>query len=94
MSKRAEYIAKMKSQLDDLNSEIASLEAKASDAKESARDKYHEQIQKLREQSHLVAAKLEEIKAAGEESWENLVTETEKVRDAFVHSFNYFKSQL
>jgi len=37
---------------------------------------------------------LDELKAATAETWESLVAETEKVRDAFVHSFNYFKSQL
>ncbi len=51
-------------------------------------------MDKLRAQSKVAVAKLDEIKAAGEDSWENMVTEMEKVRDAFKHSFHYFKSQL
>jgi len=31
---------------------------------------------------------------AGEDSWDKMVAETEKVRDAFIHSFSYFKSQV
>lgn len=94
MSIRDEYIAKMKLQLDELDAKMDKLEAKAAQAKEDARAKYKEEMAKLRQQSRAAKGKLEEIKAAGEDKWEALVTETEKIRDAFVHSFNYFKSQL
>jgi hypothetical protein len=48
----------------------------------------------LREQSQTVTEKFEELKIAGDESWTNLVAETEKVRDAFIHAFQEFKSRL
>jgi hypothetical protein len=38
--------------------------------------------------------KIDEIRSAGDERWESLVAEGEKVQKALVHSFNYFKSQL
>ncbi len=94
MSKRDIYIEKMKLQLDELNAKMSRVELKAKEAKEDARDKYREEMDKLRAQSKVAVAKLDEIKAAGEDSWENMVTEMEKVRDAFKHSFHYFKSQL
>jgi len=94
MSKRDAYVAKMKLQLDELNAKMAELEVKAKEAKEDARDKYNEELGKLRHQSKLAVAKLDELKASGEDKWEAMVAETEKIRDAFVHSFNYFKSQL
>jgi peptidoglycan hydrolase CwlO-like protein len=94
MSKRDAYIEKMKTQLDELNAKMSELEAKAQEAKEDARAKYKEEMAKLTKQSKLAVAKLEEIKAAGEDTWETMVTEMEKIRDAFKHSFNYFKSQL
>lgn len=94
MSKRDEYIAKMKIQLDELDAKIDKVEAKATEAKEDARAKYREEMTKLREQSKLAKGKLVELKAAGEDKWEAMVTEMEKIRDAFTHSFNYFKSQL
>ncbi len=94
MSKRDDYIAKMKLQLDELDAQMSKLEAKAQVAKDDARDKYKEEMAKLRHQSSLAKAKLDDLKAAGEDKWDALVAEMEKVRDAFKHSFSYFKSQL
>ena len=94
MSKRDAYIAKMKLQLDQLNTKMGNVETKAREAKEDARDKYKEEMGKLRAQSQLAVAKLDELKAASEDTWDKMVTEMEKVRDAFTHSFNYFKSQV
>ena len=94
MSKRDAYVEKMKLQIDEVNAKIDELEAKAKEAKEDARNKYQEEMSKLRHQSKLAVAKLDELKAAGEDKWEAMVVEMEKIRDAFVHSFNYFKSQL
>ncbi len=94
MSKRDAYIEKMKKQLDELNAKMSKLETKTQDAKDDARAKYKEEMSKLRKQSKLAIAKLEEIQAVGEDKWESMVTEMDKVLDAFKHSFNYFKSQL
>jgi hypothetical protein len=94
MSKRELYIEKMKAQLDELNAKMSRLEVKTLEAKEEARSKYKEEMNKLNTQSKLAIAKLDELKAAGEDTWETMVGEMEKVRDAFKHSFNYFKSQL
>ena len=93
-AKRDEYVAKMKLQLDELNAKMDKLEARAQEAKEDARVKYKEEMSKLRQQSKLAKGKLDELKAAGEDSWDVMVAEMEKVRDAFKHSFNYFKSQI
>lgn len=94
MTKRDAYIAKMKLQLDELNAKMSAVEAKAKEAREDARDKYKEEMGKLRHQSELAVAKLDEMTAAGEETWEVMVTEMEKIRDAWTHSFHYFKSQI
>lgn len=94
MSNKDSYITKMKLQLDELDVKMNELEGKASDAKEAARDKYLEEMKKLRHQSTLAKAKMDELVIASEDKWDNMVEEMNKVRDAFVHSFNYFKSQL
>ncbi len=94
LSKRDEYTAKLKMQLDELNGKMDTLELKAKEAKEDARDAYKAEMAKLRHQSKLAGDKLEEMKAATEDGWEKMVAEMEKVRDAFVHSFSYFKSQI
>jgi predicted nucleic acid-binding Zn-ribbon protein len=94
MSNRDVYIAKMKLQLEELDAKMDSLESKAQDAKEEARAQYKVEMAKLRHQSKLAKGKLEEMKAATEDAWKTTVAEMEKIRDAFTHSFSYFKSQL
>jgi len=94
MSQKNIYITKMKLELDELNKQMNTLDAKAQEAREDMRDKYHQEMTKLHAQSKLAVAKLEELKATGESTWEAMVTEMEKVRDAFTHSFHYFKSQV
>lgn len=94
MSKRDEYTAKIKTQLDDLNKQMDELSAKATEAKADARETYNAEMAKLRHQSKLAVAKFEELKTAGEGTWDKMVAEMDNISDAFVHSFKYFKSQL
>lgn len=94
MTKKSIYIEKMKTQLDELNASMNKLDAKTQEAKEDAREMYKEEMAKLRHQSKLAVAKLDDMKTASEETWETMVAEMEKVRDAFTHSFHYFKSQV
>lgn len=94
MSKKDLYIASMKNQLDELNLAMATLSDKAHEAKLDAKEKYDAELLKLQEQSQLAVAKLEELKQAGEDKWESMTSSVETLRDAFIHSFHYFKSQL
>ena len=94
MTTRDAYIEKMKTQLDDLNVRMEHLSNKAADAQASVRATYVKDMAELRAQSVQAKAKMEELKSAGEDRWDAMVTEMEKVRDAFVHSFSYFKSQV
>ena len=94
MDKKSVYIEKMKTQLDELNANMNTLEAKAEEAKDDARALYKKEMAKLRHQSEVAKGKLDDMKVASEDTWDAMVTEMEKVRDAFVHSFNYFKSQV
>lgn len=94
MSNKDVYIAKMKLQLDELDTQMTILEARAEEAKDDARAKYKEEMAKLRDQSKLAQGKLDNMKSATAEAWDATVAEMEKIRDAFVHSFSYFKSQL
>lgn len=94
MTTKNAYIETMKTQLDELNANMNKIEAKAKEARAEARDVYLEEMRKLRHQSKLAVAKFDEVKLASEDSWEKMVTEMDKVRDAFTHSFHYFKSQV
>jgi len=94
MSNKNAYIETMKKQLDELNANMNKLEAKAQEAKDDVRHTYQDEMRKLRHQSKLALAKFDELKSAGENSWDAMVIEMDKVRDAFTHSFHYFKSQV
>jgi len=94
MSKRDEVIAKMKQQLDEVNAHLDELEKKTKASREQLGKKYDEQVASLRASAGAVRAKIDEIREAGDEKWEALVAEGEKVQKALVRSFNYFKSQL
>ncbi|HEX5698900.1 MAG TPA: hypothetical protein VFX90_09655 [Rhodoferax sp.] len=93
-TKKNIYIEAMKAQLDELNANMTKIEAKAKEAKADARDAYLEEMRKLRHQSKVAGAKLDELKDASQDNWDTMVKEADKVREAFVHSFNYFKSQV
>lgn len=94
MTTRTDYIAKIKRELDELNASMTQIEARVQDAEAKARATYHEEMTKLRQQSQMALAKLQEIRSSTEESWEKAAPEMDKVRDAFVHAFRYFKSQI
>lgn len=93
-SVREEYTAKVKHQLDALNVKVDELEGKMQLAKAEVRAGYRAELAKLRLQSEEASAKLDQLQAEGEASWDKMVHEMDKVRDAFMHSLNYFKSQF
>ena len=94
MSNREEVIEKLKSQLDSTNQKLDELEVKAQQVSGEARQKYEAQMKHLREMSQPARDKLEAIMAAGENQWDSLSAEADKIYKALVHSFNYFKSQV
>jgi hypothetical protein len=98
MQTRNSYIAKMKEELDKLEMQLDALEVSAKSMKEDAREQYNLELEKVRIQSRLAKEKMDtlisEWTESTEGSWDLLVLETEKIRDAFVHSFRYFKSQF
>ena len=94
MTTRDIYIDKMKLQLDALNLQMGQLEVRAKEARDEVRETYRAEMAKLQAQSKLALVKLEELQASGESNWDAMVAEMEKVRDAFTHSFRYFKSQV
>ena len=91
---REDYAEKVKLQLDELNAKVDALEALMHYARADVRASYRSELSKLRHQSELATAQLAQVRASGEASWDKLVLEMDKVRDAFMHSLNYFKSQF
>lgn len=94
MTTREAYVAKMKQQLDEWNTEIGKLEGKLSDASDATRKRLEPHLAKARDARDVVAKKLTELKDSGEASWDGARDEVERVWKVFKQSVNYFKSQL
>jgi len=94
MSARDEYIAKMKAELDSLNAKMKELEQSAVEATAQAKVKFAEEMESLKTQSAEAREKFEALRDEGIKNWESMISDMDKVRDAFVHSVHYFKSQL
>jgi chromosome segregation ATPase len=94
MSTREDAVAKLKKQIDDVNAQISEIEAKAEEVGAKSRDDFDRQMDQLRDHARQMQSKLEEMRGAGEDAWDRIIEESRKLRDAFVHSYNYFKSQM
>jgi predicted nucleic acid-binding Zn-ribbon protein len=94
MATREEYVEKMKSQLDEWNSDLDNLERKYHEASDETKRRLEPHLQKVREARDTTRAKIKELKDSGEASWDAAVDEVEHVWKTFKQSVNYFKSQL
>lgn len=72
MSQKDAYIQKLQAKLDEWNTEIDKLKAKADQAEADAKLEYYERIEKLREQQDGAREKLETLRQAGDDAWEDL----------------------
>ena len=86
--KRKAYEEKLDAQLKEWNVQIALLKAKAENAKADAKMDYYKTIEALEHKQDEAKTKLQELKTAGNETWENQKTGVEKVWDAFQTAFH------
>ena len=73
MSKRDEYVEKLKVQLDQWNTEVAKWEAKAHKAQAGARVEYEKQLNELRRQRDQALEQMKRVQAATGDAWVDLV---------------------
>ena len=78
MSNRDAYVQKMKAKLDEWNAEIAALEAKARGAQADARVEHEKHIAELRAERDQARARLDKLRAAGDDAWDDLAAGMEK----------------
>jgi hypothetical protein len=91
MSKRDEFVASMKSQLDEWGAELHKLEAKAGNAEAHLSERYRQAVAALRQKHLATETKLEEIRHSGEQSWEELKDEAERTWVAFKAGLDAFR---
>ena len=93
--KRKAYEEKFDAQLDEWNAQIELLKAKADKAKAEVKIEYYETIETLQRKQNDAKANLRELKAAGDEAWEDLKTGAEKawaeVKTAYHDASSRFK---
>ena len=94
MNKRDEYVTNLKQTVDEFNEKIAELEVKANHAQAEVKTEIEKRITSLKERAKPLKDKLDHWKEESEEKMDEYLKEAKKIRDAFVHSYNYFKSQL
>jgi len=74
---RKAYEEKYDAQLKEWNAEIALLKAKADKAKAEAKIEYYRTIETLQGKQDAAGKKLRELKAAGDDAWEDIKTGAE-----------------
>ena len=72
MSMKDAYLQKMDAQMEEWNSEIDKMKAKADKADADAKLNYYEQIEELNTKQQAAQEKLRELKNSGEDAWEDL----------------------
>jgi chromosome segregation ATPase len=70
MSMKQAYVEKVQARLNEWDAEIEKLKARADEAEADAKISYHKQIETLREEQRQAQAKLDELRAAGDDAWE------------------------
>lgn len=91
---RNEFIEKMKERLDDLDENIEDLKKRGDKFEGEARKEYENRLHDLREKRREAKRKLDDIRSASEEKWQQFKDEAEHAWKALGNSFNYFKSHF
>ena len=93
--KRKAYEEKFDAQLKEWSAEIALLTAKADKAKVEAKIEYYKTIEALQGKQDTAKMKLQELRVAGDDAWEDLKTGAEnvwtEVKAAFQSAASRFK---
>jgi chromosome segregation ATPase len=82
MSMKEAYVKKLQAQLDEWDSDIGRLKAKADNAKADGQLAYYKQIESLREQQLQAQNKLNELRQTSEAAWEDLKAGMESAWDS------------
>jgi hypothetical protein len=95
MDKRKVYEEKFEAQLKQWSAEIALLKAKADKATAEAKIEYYKVIEVFQRKQETAMMKLQELRDAGDDGWEDLKIGAEKawaeVKTAFQNAVSRFK---
>ncbi len=92
--KRKAYEERLEAQLQEWNAQIALLKAKAEKTKADAKIEYYSRLEVLQHNRDTAKVKLRELKAAGDEVWEELKIGAEKAWAEVKTAFHEASSKL
>lgn len=78
MTKRDDYIEKLKAQLDQWNAEASKWESKTRAAQASMRTEYEKQLAAFRRQRDQALDQMRQVQASSGEAWKDLVRGTDE----------------
>ncbi len=81
MSNRKQYTEKLKARLDQWNSEIDKLEAKANETEADVKIEYKKQLDELRAQRDHAEVKMKELRDVSDEAWNDMQVGFDKAWD-------------
>jgi lipid II:glycine glycyltransferase (peptidoglycan interpeptide bridge formation enzyme) len=95
MSRRDEYLEKLKAQLDEWNEEIARWEARTKNAQAEVRADYERQLAAFRHQRDQAMERMRLVQAASGDAWVDLVRGADdawnKMHEAFEKARSHFQ---
>ena len=93
-AKREEYIAKLKTQLDQWNAEMAKWESQAAQAQASMRAEYEKQLGAIRQHQDQAREQLRKVQAASGDAWMELSRGADEVWTAMRKAFEKASAQF
>lgn len=94
MNMKEAYQKKLQAQLDEWNSEIDILKAKADKAEADSQLEYYKKIEELRSMQEEANNKLIELKDASDDAWEDLKAGMENAWDSLENALKSAKSRF
>lgn len=94
MNTRDEYIRKLQQKLDEWNTDIDALAAKARETTTDVKNEYNEQIESLKARQVEARHKIDELRQAGEGAWEDLKSGVELAWSAMAEAIDSVRSRF
>ena len=91
MISREEYVAKLKTQIDQWNAEMAKWEAKATQAGEKMQAQYHEQLVKFEAKRDEALAEMHRLQSASAEAWKDMMRGAENAMKSWQEAFDKYR---
>jgi chromosome segregation ATPase len=88
------YLGDMKGQMENLDTEIEALSAKAGIVGETAKEKFKDQFAAVTEKKDAIAMKMDEMQGLSGDAWETAKKELDNMMTELTQSYENIKTQL